>query len=326
MIRSITPDDELSDEQKDKYFEIELMRRYGISTEDLDNSFGPSGDGGTGLFSGGGASSGSGYEPQQTYEFPSAQIKNWDSLRKHAAEILCYASPVKYEYVVRRIRVSKPVSEVQAYMKGMYRVSGTFEYACQMCHSVVPNVEMAQIANDPDLELDPMHLCLCPNCHTEYKKIRSDERKVEEFLYDITSLTDGEINSSDPVVIDLDGEEIWFTQTHIAEIRELLALKEAADKAEKNPESLPKTPSLVKTSAEPEEEETDEGERIVSGTDVYKEYIGKRIYHKGKRLYGIVRTCDEKYLGIEFESGPDAGKVKNFSLKVCLSNGLIKIV
>lgn len=318
--------DELSDEQKDKYFEIELMRRYGISTEDLDNSFGPSGDGGTGLFSGGGASSGSGYEPQQTYEFPSAQIKNWDSLRKHAAEILCYASPVKYEYVVRRIRVSKPVSEVQAYMKGMYRVSGTFEYACQMCHSVVPNVEMAQIANDPDLELDPMHLCLCPNCHTEYKKIRSDERKVEEFLYDITSLTDGEINSSDPVVIDLDGEEIWFTQTHIAEIRELLALKEAADKAEKNPESLPKTPSLVKTSAEPEEEETDEGERIVSGTDVYKEYIGKRIYHKGKRLYGIVRTCDEKYLGIEFESGPDAGKVKNFSLKVCLSNGLIKIV
>ena len=74
-----------------------------------------------------------------------------------------------------------------------------------------------------------------------------------------------------------------------------------------------------------EEKEDPEAEVVVAGTDVYKAYIGKRVRHKSVG-YGIVRTCDGKYLGIEFEEGPKAGKVTNYSLEACLSRGLIEIV
>ena len=40
----------------------------------------------------------------------------------------------------------------------------------------------------------------------------------------------------------------------------------------------------------------------------------------------MVRTCDGKYLGIEFEEGPKIGKVTNYFLEACLSMGLMQIV
>lgn len=320
--------DQLSEEQKNQYFEIELQRRYGITPNDLDNNFGSNA---------GGSSSGGGQTiPEDTYEFPSARVKNWDSLRKHAAEVLCFASPTKYEYRVRKIRVSKPLSEVRAYLMNMYKVDRAYKYACQMCHEPFSNVEMCQIANSPEVELDPMNLCLCPNCAAEYKKMRTDEVNLEYFLEAIENLTDAEIGSMDPVKVAFANEAIWFTQTHVAEIRELMALQQAADEYKenggKNPE--PKKPDmpinedydnddLEEAVSEPEEEP--EAEITVAGTDVYKDYIGKRVLHKSVG-YGIVRTCDGKYLGIEFEEGPKVGKVMNYSLEACLSKGLIQIV
>ena len=160
--------DKLSEEQKNQYFEIELQRRFGISVTDLEENFGSSvGNGGSKKT----------VIPEDIYEFPSSRVKNWDSLRKHAAEVLCFASPTKYEYRVRKIRVSRPVSEVRAYLTNMYKVDRAYKYACQMCHEAFPNVEMCQIANSPEVELDPMNLCLCPNCASEYKKMRADESR-----------------------------------------------------------------------------------------------------------------------------------------------------
>lgn len=100
--------------------------------------------------------------------------------------------------------------------------------------------------------------------------------------------------------------------------------------------SKPKTLESVKKPAEDfKEDETDdtvdeqvedtEDEVVGEGTDVYKEYTSKRVLYKSVG-YGVVRTCDGKYLGIEFESGPKAGKVTNYSLEACLSKGLIQIV
>ena len=57
---------------------------------------------------------------------------------------------------------------------------------------------------------------------------------------------------------------------------------------------------------------------------IYKDYIGKRVYHKGKRAHAVVKTCDGKYLGLKFENNP--GKVSNFDLEMCLSKGWIEIV
>lgn len=320
--------DQLDDETKEQFFEIELRRRFGISITDLEENYG------SGAGSGGAAPV---YTPQDTFEFPSAKVKNWDSLRKHAAEVLVFASPVKYEYKVRKIRVSKPDSEIDAYLRSMYRVEGSYKYACQMCHEPVVSFEKCQLSTGMEKELDAMYLCMCPNCASEYRRMRSDEYDLQEFLDEITYLEEQDINSRDPVKIDFGNESIWFTQTHIAEIRELMALKDAADEyVEPSSSSKQKKSEPVKESEDDyeddeaedvasEPEEDTEAEVVVEGTDVYKEYIGKRVLHKSVG-YGTVKSCDGKYLGIEFDEGPKAGKVVNYSLEACLSKGLIQIV
>lgn len=309
--------DQLSEEQKNQYFEIELQRRYGISTADLDENFGNN------------VTSGGGKRPtitEDTYEFPSSKIKNWDSLRKHAAEVLCFASPTKYEFRVRKIRVSKPVSEVRAYLMNMYKVDHAYKYACQMCHEAFANVEMCQIANSPEVELDPMNLCLCPNCAAEYKKMRTDEYDLTYFLEDIENLTDAEIGSMDPVEVAFGNEAIWFTQTHIAEIRELMALQNAADEYNESTTSIkPKNLTSDTIDAEDEPEDEPEEEVVIAGTDVYKDYIGKRVKHKAGGT-GIVKGVDDKYISIEFEDGPKAGKTINYSLEMCINKGFLEIL
>ena len=316
--------DQLDDEAKEQFFEIELRRRFGISITDLEESYG------SGAVGGGSTPT---YTPQETFEFPSARVKNWDSLRKHAAEVLVFASPVKYEYKVRKIRVSKPDSEIDAYLRSMYRVEGSYKYACQMCHEPVTTFEKCQLSTGMEKELDAMHLCMCPNCASEYRRMQSDAYDLQEFIDEIMYLSEQDINSHDPVKIDFGNESIWFTQTHIAEIRELMALKDAADeyvepasKPMKKAEPVKDTDDSQEVeTVKVEEKEDPEAEVVVAGTDVYKAYIGKRVRHKSVG-YGVVRTCDGKYFGIEFEEGPKAGKVTNYSLEACLSRGLIEIV
>ena len=312
--------DRLDDETKEQFFEIELRRRYGISITDLDENYG------YGAMS---RETDSVYIQQDTFEFPSAKVKNWDSLRKHVAEVLVFASPVKYEYKVRKIRVSKPDSEIDAYLRSMYRVEGPRKYACQMCHKPVISFEKCQLSIGMEKELDAMYLCMCPNCASEYRRMRLDEYGLQEFLNEITHIEEQDINSNDPVKIDFGNASIWFTQTHIAEIRELMALKDAADEYVE-PYSKMNTSKSVKEetvheTVKKEPEMNPGAEKVYAGTDVYKEYIGKRILHRVEG-YGIVRTCDGKYLGIEFDEGPKAGKVTSYSLETCLSKGLIHIV
>ena len=304
--------DRLDDETKEHYFEIELRRRFGLSISDLEENYGPASDAdGTG---------GTPYTAQDLFEFPSARVKNWDSLRKHAAEVLVFASPVKYEYKVRKIRVSKPDSEIDAYLRGMYRVDGSYKYACQMCHEPVTSFEKCQLSTGMEKELDAMYLCMCPNCASEYRKMRADEYDLNVFIRRIKSLDQQVINSNDPVKIDFENESIWFTQTHIAEIKELMTLKDAVEDYVDNSS----TASGQNTSLE-EVQDDSEAEEVHAGTDVYKDYIGKRIFHKSEG-YGIVKSCDGKYLGIEFEKGSKAGKETRYSLEACLSKGLIQIV
>lgn len=304
--------DRLSEEQKNQYFEIELQRRFGITVTDLEENFGSNA---------GNSDSRKPAVAEDIYEFPSLRVRNWDSLRKHAAEVLCFASPTKYEYRVRKIRVSKPISEVRAYLMNMYKVDRAFKYACQMCHEAFPNVEMCQIANSPEVELDPMNLCLCPNCASEYKKMRAEDYDLRYFLDDIENLSDAEIGSMDPVKVEFGNETIWFTQTHIAEIRELMALQQAVDEYKDNG-----APSMKPSAKKVEEEEDDpEAEVVVSGTDVYKGYIGKKVKHKAGGT-GVVTKCDGKYISIQFSTGPKAGQTINYSLEMCLANKLIELI
>ena len=151
--------------------------------------------------------------------------------------------------------------------------------------------------------------------------MRADERDLRYFLNDIENLSDTEIRSMDPVEVEFGNESIWFTQTHIAEIRELMALQQAVDDY-KEASSISVNSSTQKT----ENQEDDlEAEVVVAGTDVYKEYIGQKVKHKAGGT-GIVKSCDGKYMGIEFSTGPKAGKTINYSLEVCLNKGLIELI
>ena len=274
----------LDEETKKQYFEIELQRRYGISVSELENNL----DAST-------VSRGKYIPINNNFEFPSARVRNWDYLRKHVAEVLVFAKPVEYEYKVRKLRVSQLDSEITAYLKGMYKIDATSQYACQMCHKPSIRFEKCQLLPKMDEELEPMYLCMCPDCAADYRQKRGNDAIVGEFLQAIYNLNDNDINQMDPVKISFADKSIWFTQTHIAEIRELMALKIA-----------------ISANVEPPK-----GEDIDCATKVYEDFIGKKVSHK-KFGKGIVTNCDGDTITIEFYAGEKAGKPVDLKLEYCL--------
>ena len=138
--------------------------------------------------------------------FPSAFVKSWDALKKHAAEMLIYANPVKYDYAVRRIRVSNRSKEARAYLKNMYRYDGQYRYACQMCHDACSDIEAVEMFNNPETELDPINICLCPNCAMLYRQSRNNKDAMDSLKERIIALKEYEINGSDHVTLDVEGQ------------------------------------------------------------------------------------------------------------------------
>lgn len=210
--------DRLDDATRESYFQIELERRYGISISDLDKTY---------------RSDVASVSPmleaasEEDYEFPSESVRNWDLLRKHAAEVLVYASPVEYVQKVRSVRVSRPGSEIKAYLRSKYHAGN--KCFCQMCYKPVLNFEKCQIQKVMKTELEVMYLCMCPNCAAVYRQMRENEADLQTFLNHIVNLSEADIDSCDPVEIPFGNKQIWFTQTHIAEIRELMLLENKID-------------------------------------------------------------------------------------------------
>ena len=237
----------------DAFFENELRQRFGLSSAQLTERFGS-------------VSAQPSPAPSYEigYEFPTVRVKNWETLRKHAAEMLCFADPVRYEYAVRKIRVSNRPKEARAYLLNMYRYDGVYKYACQMCHDSSANIEVVQLFNEPEVELDPVNLCLCPNCAARYRKMRGNSTEMQYLRERILKLTENEITKEDHVVLDIEDQQLWFTQIHLAEIQALLKLADdvhagAAKKAG------------VVADAESNEK---------AGLSVYAGYIGKIIKRK----------------------------------------------
>lgn len=217
---------QIPQEQLDAFFESELRQRFGISSSELTARFGEK-------------SQSTSIEEEDSYSFPVVRVKNWESLKKHAAEMLTYADPVKYESVIRRIRVSDHPKEAKAYLHGMYRYDGSFKYACQLCQDSCSSIERVQLFEENKVELDPMNLCMCPNCAAKYRNLRPNNVIMSSFKQRIIELNIHSIDDSLPIKIKWYGnDEIWFTQTHLAEIQELIKLSDEVDASDK--EELPK--------------------------------------------------------------------------------------
>lgn len=286
---------DLSEADIDLVFESVLQQKYGISLNEFENTL-P-----TSPYS----------NDEECFEFPSSKVKNWEALKKHVAEMMYFASPVEYEYVVRRIRTSSPDASVKAYLMNMYRIHNTYEYACQMCHTNCESIEKCQIEINPKNELAPMNICVCPNCATKFRAYRNDEYRYNKFISAIKKLTRMDIESSDPVVIKIGSHEVWFSQTHIAEICELLKLKE---------------PATVNVTYE----EDDYIEVKNNSSNVISFYIGKKVYLKRQKTTGNITNCkvngNETLITIKFIDGIRVGEEKDYSLDMCIKNKLIEFL
>lgn len=283
-------------EKLEAFFESELRQRYGISIADLNAQYGDTG------------------HNKETIEetrlpFPSLNVRSWDALRKHAAEMLIYADPVRYEQKVRSIRVTNRPREAKAYLQNMYRHEGNhrFKFACQLCHDTCSIFEATEVFLKPETELDPVNLCLCPNCAATYRKLRADAHIMDRVHRTFLTKSDVEIETEDYVVVAInDDHELWFTQTHFAEIRELMRLTEE-----------------VKSNAEPSSKVNIDDVNERTGLSVYFGYIGKTL-HRRDGFVGTVKDIDmdekEPCLIVHVTEGKDAGKDTKIQLSFILKN------
>ena len=208
----------ITSHQLDVLFEAELQERFGLTIDDVKEFHRkrtPIGE---------------------TPSFPTLSVRSWESLKKHVAEMLLYADPVKFEERLRRIRTTNHPEETRSYLKNMYRYDGDYrsKFACQLCHEPCSSFEVVEIFPDPKVELDPINLCLCPTCAAQYRRYRANETISKKIRQDILAVEDKHIDTVGYVKIDVpDEKELWFTQTHFAEVKELLRL---SDQVEKMPE------------------------------------------------------------------------------------------
>lgn len=341
--------DSLSSKKKNIFFETELLRRFNLTASDLEK-----------VIVSGSKNNSQGEEYTDDFEFPVVEVKNWDALRKHAAQILTYSAPVEYKEVIRSVRTSHSSTDVAAYLKNMYRIYGTNKYACQLCHNAVDSIESCQLENNPNLELEPLHICLCSNCAHKFRKIRNVEALESKLINEICAKTDRAITDGKQITIEIDKYDIWFAQTHVAEIRELMALKknlkkeipefsysdvdvkkslsndefnnesECEEKEEVRIDKENKTGMRInvvnkaksdETTNRPIQQKTTSNHQTKSKKDP-SYYIDKKIYHVSKDMFGIVVNCYDNRMTVKF----DDGKLMTLDWEFSLNNGLIRIV
>lgn len=328
--------DKVPAERRKMYLEIELYRQFGLSVEQLKQLKKDSSKG----FSG----SVSSYE-EDTFEFPVENVKNWEALKKHVAQILVYANPVRYESLVRRVRISKPEDDIAAYLKNMYRDGASYRFACQLCHRPFQSVTICQLENKPEKELDPMNLCLCPNCARKFQMFRNSSSDAKRLLDKIAGMTEDDIRRNDYVSVTIKDLDIWFTQTHIAEIVELLKVRQQAEEEEeynsgkirvagaplptKRTEPLESVPAqecpaaIVMTQASEKKVQRQPVTVQIDETqtpDFYMKAVGKRVYHLGMKKYAIITSCDGKYIVLQLEKSGGQTQEKSYDLAMCIRN------
>ena len=291
--------------QMNALIEEELRNRYGITLDDIDAKFG----------------SASGREDVIDYEtprleFPVGKIKNIDALKKHAAEMLMYSNPVTYAPVLRSIRVSNRPAEARAYLMNLYRYEGTYRYACQLCHEAVPDFKATQIFDNPENELDPFHLCLCPNCQARYRQLRTNDAVMRAFRNAIVGKKDADITGDDHVSVALSDREVWFTQIHFAEVKELILLNHEILRQSSRPADPVPNASSQKTKqvakASPSVKQTPQD----STTNVFwRDLIGQNIRHKQGRFSGVITKIDNQSIYVDVRRGFRSGEQIRIELK-----------
>lgn len=138
--------------------------------------------------------------------------------------------------------------------------------------------------------------------------MRTNADIMESIRSAFLSMKDADIENGDYVAISIDDDdELWFTQTHFAEIRELMKLSEEVKSTKQT------VPAPVS--------KDDESER--SGMSVYSGYIGKTIRRKDGfvgTVTNVTTNGDKPYVEVHVTGGKDAGKDTKIQLSFILKN------
>lgn len=156
-------------------------------------------------------------------EFPVNKVNNLDYLLRHVQEQFYCADPITYKPVLRQIRVSKNAKADHSYAIGMYTNSGNTKI-CQMCKEPIAFIEVDQIANF-GIEMPQLNLCLCRDCSAKYRAMRDGNKdEFKRQIIDALLSLDVEEYSDEYSIKFNEDTTLYFTQTHIAEIQEILRL------------------------------------------------------------------------------------------------------
>jgi hypothetical protein len=158
-------------------------------------------------------------------DFPDKIIKNIDSLVEHVKQQFFCADPIKYQKVLRQIRVSKNPKTVRSYAIGMYTNESNV-IICQLCKEPMEQAEVTSISNY-GIEMNQLNLCLCRNCAGKYKMLRDHNKDAfkQEIKKAICYLDTDDERGYGEYEVELNSENsIYFTQTHLAEIQTIFEL------------------------------------------------------------------------------------------------------
>lgn len=164
-------------------------------------------------------------------DFPNEPVKNHANLRAHiqnqsktAREII----KVQELRTVDKLRLPSGKEqlvnsrEIRENTLKRYRpASNTDGCFCQMCR-IVKSTEYIDVRNiwaQPQYYWPQMRISLCLDCSKRFAAMRSNKEIIEQFYRNIESAN---VQTSEPITIQIGNADIRFTQTHLAEIQAIL--------------------------------------------------------------------------------------------------------
>ena len=163
-------------------------------------------------------------DDDRSEEFPIRLAGNIERLTHHILEMLAFADPVSFKHVLRSVRTTAIGARARAYLKDLYGFHSG-RVACQLCQKPSIAFEAVELFPGPKLELEPMHLCLCPNCSAKYREFRQDEKVRGKLRTELEASPLSNACTASPVELKLPRRKLWFTPLHFAEVKLLLELQ-----------------------------------------------------------------------------------------------------
>ena len=164
-------------------------------------------------------------------DFPNEPVKNPAHLRTKIADDCKNARKIVKAEEVRIVdKIQLPTgkqqlldsSEIRENTLKRYRpASNTDGCFCQMCR-VVKSTEYIEVNNiwtKPEYYWPQMRVALCLDCSKKFKIMRQNRDIIEKFYSNINT---ADIQSGEAISVPIGNADIRFTQTHLAEIQEIL--------------------------------------------------------------------------------------------------------